>query len=129
MYPIIFRLTLDTSLFMLFGDTAAEMETGADIKAREEFGDAINLAQVWGLGQERGKEAVCEEVGKLIRLAKMKRTSFSRTSWSMTKSYHPLLRLVKCQWIPPPARRTFLCVHLSAVFFQVRATQKTDQRC
>lgn len=45
MYPKIFRLTLDTTFFMLFGDTAASMETGADVKRREEFGDALNLAQ------------------------------------------------------------------------------------
>ncbi|KAJ9662513.1 RNA-binding RNA processing protein rpp1 [Neophaeococcomyces mojaviensis] len=38
--------------------------------------DAINLAQVWGLSQERGKEAVCEEAGKVVRLAGMKRSSF-----------------------------------------------------
>ncbi|KEF60154.1 ribonuclease P/MRP protein subunit RPP1 [Exophiala aquamarina CBS 119918] len=38
--------------------------------------DVINLAQVWGLGQERGKEALCEEAGKVVRLAGMKRTSF-----------------------------------------------------
>lgn len=38
--------------------------------------DVINLAQVWGLGQERGKEALCEEVGKVVRLATLKRTSF-----------------------------------------------------
>ncbi|KIW65599.1 hypothetical protein PV04_07844 [Phialophora macrospora] len=38
--------------------------------------DVINLAQIWGLGQERGKEALCEEAGKVVRLAAMKRTSF-----------------------------------------------------
>jgi ribonuclease P/MRP protein subunit RPP1 len=38
--------------------------------------DVINLAQVWGLGQERGKEALCEEAGKVVKLAGMKRTSF-----------------------------------------------------
>ncbi|KAK5037340.1 RNA-binding RNA processing protein rpp1 [Exophiala sideris] len=38
--------------------------------------DVINLAQVWGLGQERGKEALCEEAGKVVRLAGIKRTSF-----------------------------------------------------
>lgn len=38
--------------------------------------DVINLAQVWGLGQERGKEALCEEAGKVVRLAALKRTSF-----------------------------------------------------
>ena len=38
--------------------------------------DVINLAQIWGLGQERGKEALCEEAEKVVRLAGMKRTSF-----------------------------------------------------
>lgn len=38
--------------------------------------DVINLAQVWGLGQERGKEAICEEAGKVVRLAQMKRRSY-----------------------------------------------------
>lgn len=38
--------------------------------------DVINLAQVWGLGQERGKEALCEEASKVLRLAGLKRTSF-----------------------------------------------------
>ena len=38
--------------------------------------DVVNLAQVWGLGQERGKEAVCEEAGKVVKLAGLKRTSF-----------------------------------------------------
>lgn len=38
--------------------------------------DVINLAQIWGLGQERGKEALCEEAAKVVRLAALKRTSF-----------------------------------------------------
>ncbi|KIV89753.1 hypothetical protein PV10_07133 [Exophiala mesophila] len=38
--------------------------------------DVTNLAQLWGLGQERGKEAICEEANKVVRLAKIKRTSF-----------------------------------------------------
>ncbi|KIW23477.1 uncharacterized protein PV07_11671 [Cladophialophora immunda] len=38
--------------------------------------DVINLAMIWGLGQERGKEALCEEARKVVRLAGMKRTSF-----------------------------------------------------
>lgn len=38
--------------------------------------DVINLAQVWGLGQERGKEALCEEAEKVVTLAGLKRTSF-----------------------------------------------------
>ena len=31
MYPLIFQLTLDTTLFMLFGETAATMQAGADL--------------------------------------------------------------------------------------------------
>jgi ribonuclease P/MRP protein subunit RPP1 len=38
--------------------------------------DVMNLAHIWGLGQERGKEALCEEAAKVIRLAGLKRTSF-----------------------------------------------------
>lgn len=38
--------------------------------------DVINLAQIWGLGQERGKEALCEEAGKVVKLARLKRTSY-----------------------------------------------------
>lgn len=38
--------------------------------------DVINLAQVWGLSQERGKEALCEEAGKVIKLAYIKRQSY-----------------------------------------------------
>ncbi|KAE8151072.1 RNase P subunit p30-domain-containing protein [Aspergillus avenaceus] len=38
--------------------------------------DVINLACVWGLSQERGKEAVCEEARKTTALAKLKRTSW-----------------------------------------------------
>lgn len=38
--------------------------------------DAINLAHVWGLSQERGKEAVCEEAGRVVRLASIKRSSY-----------------------------------------------------
>lgn len=38
--------------------------------------DVINLAEVWGLSQERGKEAICEEAGRVIRLAGVKRSSF-----------------------------------------------------
>lgn len=38
--------------------------------------DVINLAQVWGLSQERGKEAICEEAARLVRLAGIKRSSF-----------------------------------------------------
>lgn len=38
--------------------------------------DVVNLAVVWGLKNERGKEAICEEAGRVMRLAQMKRTSF-----------------------------------------------------
>lgn len=38
--------------------------------------DVINLACVWGLSQERGKEAVCEEARKVVALASLKRTSW-----------------------------------------------------
>jgi ribonuclease P/MRP protein subunit RPP1 len=38
--------------------------------------DVINLACVWGLSQERGKEAVCEEARKVIAMASLKRTSW-----------------------------------------------------
>lgn len=38
--------------------------------------DVINLACVWGLSQERGKEAVCEEARKVVALARLKRSSW-----------------------------------------------------
>lgn len=38
--------------------------------------DVVNLAAVWGLSQERGKEAVCEEARKVVQLARLKRESF-----------------------------------------------------
>lgn len=38
--------------------------------------DVINLTCVWGLSQERGKEAICEETRKVVALAKLKRTSW-----------------------------------------------------
>lgn len=38
--------------------------------------DVINLTCVWGLSQERGKEAVCEEARKVVALAKLKRSSW-----------------------------------------------------
>ncbi|OJJ46055.1 hypothetical protein ASPZODRAFT_67737 [Penicilliopsis zonata CBS 506.65] len=38
--------------------------------------DVINLTCVWGLSQERGKEAICEEARKVVALAKLKRTSW-----------------------------------------------------
>lgn len=38
--------------------------------------DVINLAIVWGMSQERGKEAVCEETRKVVQLARLKRESY-----------------------------------------------------
>jgi ribonuclease P/MRP protein subunit RPP1 len=38
--------------------------------------DIMNLVQVWGLGQERGKEAVCEEAARVVKLAALKRESY-----------------------------------------------------
>ncbi|OKL56737.1 hypothetical protein UA08_07735 [Talaromyces atroroseus] len=38
--------------------------------------DVVNLACVWGLPQERGKEAVCEEARKVVALSSIKRTSW-----------------------------------------------------
>lgn len=38
--------------------------------------DVINLACVWGLSQEHGKEAVCEEARKVVALARLKRSSW-----------------------------------------------------
>jgi ribonuclease P/MRP protein subunit RPP1 len=38
--------------------------------------DVVNLATIWGLNQERGKEAVCEEARKVVQLARLKRESF-----------------------------------------------------
>lgn len=38
--------------------------------------DVMNLCQIWGLEQARGKEAVCEEAGKVVRLAALKRQSY-----------------------------------------------------
>lgn len=38
--------------------------------------DVINLAHVWGLSQECGKEAICEETGRVVRLAAVKRSSY-----------------------------------------------------
>ncbi|KAJ5936721.1 hypothetical protein N7466_003171 [Penicillium verhagenii] len=38
--------------------------------------DVINLTCVWGLSQERGKEAICEETRKVVALAKLKRSSW-----------------------------------------------------
>ena len=38
--------------------------------------DVINLAVIWGLGQERGYEAVSTEVRKCVNAAKLKRSSY-----------------------------------------------------
>jgi ribonuclease P/MRP protein subunit RPP1 len=38
--------------------------------------DVMNLCQVWGAEQARGKEALCEEAGKVVRLAELKRRSY-----------------------------------------------------
>ncbi len=38
--------------------------------------DVMNLVQVWGLGQERGKEAVCEEADRVVRLARLRRETY-----------------------------------------------------
>ncbi|ETN36911.1 uncharacterized protein HMPREF1541_07898 [Cyphellophora europaea CBS 101466] len=38
--------------------------------------DVMNICQVWGLEQARGKEAVVEEVGKVVRLAALRRQSY-----------------------------------------------------
>lgn len=38
--------------------------------------DVINLACIWGLSHERGKEALCEEARKVVALARLKRTSW-----------------------------------------------------
>jgi len=38
--------------------------------------DVINLTAVWGLGQERGKEAICKEARSTIVCAQLKRTSY-----------------------------------------------------
>jgi len=38
--------------------------------------DVINLAVIWGLGQERGHEAVSTEARKCVNAAKLKRTSY-----------------------------------------------------
>lgn len=38
--------------------------------------DIVNLACVWGLSHERGKEAICEEARKVVALASLKRSSW-----------------------------------------------------
>ena len=50
-------------------------EAKAPLGLRGPF-DIINLCAVWGLGQEKGKEGVCEEARKVVTIARIKRTSF-----------------------------------------------------
>jgi len=38
--------------------------------------DVVNMAVLWGLGQERGKEAICREARSVVVQAQMKRSSF-----------------------------------------------------
>jgi ribonuclease P/MRP protein subunit RPP1 len=38
--------------------------------------DVMNLAQIWGLEQARGREGVCEEAAKVVRLAELRRNSY-----------------------------------------------------
>lgn len=38
--------------------------------------DVINLAAIWGLGQERGREAVTKHARSVVVSSRMKRTSF-----------------------------------------------------
>ena len=38
--------------------------------------DVVNLCAIWGLGQERGKEGVCEEARKIVTIARIKRNSY-----------------------------------------------------
>ena len=38
--------------------------------------DVMNLAQVWGLGQERGKEGICEDAARVVKLAELKRDTY-----------------------------------------------------
>jgi ribonuclease P/MRP protein subunit RPP1 len=47
-----------------------------DVLALRAPNDVMNLVQVWGLGQERGKEAVCEEAARVVKLAALKRESY-----------------------------------------------------
>ncbi|KAF2146523.1 uncharacterized protein K452DRAFT_199289, partial [Aplosporella prunicola CBS 121167] len=50
-------------------------EAKAAIGCRGPF-DAVNLAAVWGLGQERGHEAVSKEARAVVVSAQLKRSSF-----------------------------------------------------
>ena len=43
--PIFFQLTLDTTLFMFFGENVARMQSSADVGRRTDFGNALNVAQ------------------------------------------------------------------------------------
>lgn len=38
--------------------------------------DVVNLCAVWGLGQEKGKEGVCEEARKVVSMANARRSTF-----------------------------------------------------
>lgn len=38
--------------------------------------DVINLASIWGLGRERGKDALSREARSVVEFARLKRTSF-----------------------------------------------------
>lgn len=52
---------------------SSEASTALGLRAPS---DVINLATVWGLSQERGRESVCDEAARIVRLAGMKRTSY-----------------------------------------------------
>lgn len=52
---------------------SSEAKTALGLRAPH---DVMNLAQIWGLGQERGKEAVCEEADRVVRLARLKRETY-----------------------------------------------------
>ncbi|GME54830.1 putative ribonuclease p complex subunit [Neofusicoccum parvum] len=52
------------------------MNTTQLIRAARAPWDVVNLAAVWGLGQERGYEAVSKEARAAVVSAQMKRTSF-----------------------------------------------------
>lgn len=43
--PLFFQLTLDTTLYMLFGETASKMQSGANVSRRSDFGVAFSTAQ------------------------------------------------------------------------------------
>ena len=38
--------------------------------------DVINLASVWGLGREKGKDGLCREARNVVEFARLKRTSY-----------------------------------------------------